>query len=475
MSLEVEAGHRVVLGAAADGGHPRQEVLGCAHVDVHVVRAIRRHRGAEHVRGAGRQERHGRVGVVHDEHERRAGRERVGDAGGRGRALDLERGDERLPAGSRRSGLPTPSPRRARRRRASRARPGAPARARRATTPTPASAGIENPNVINRSAGNQPVSNPTGAPSTTSAVHAASTRRANPLVRISPSAASGSASHWTYRVHRWSARSRYACRTASLMPARRRKPSFDVSTASRAGPIVIASSPAPTTAPPATVATATRPASLCHPRSCRASDHTATAARTSAPIRKNCGCVRPPPPNAIAAATTPRRRADRQAHRRRDERRGEREVREVARGEVHREQPGEEPGEHPRGACSAAFAGHGARGTDEHGRAHADRGPERRLERGGDGRHGQVRRAGEDGQERGAAGPLTDDREPLRRAHPCPPQVDGDVGADTEPVPVPDERREQHAEDEERQTPRATRGRCRCATCRCGPSATPWR
>ena len=33
-----------------------------------------------------------------------------------------------------------------------------------ATTPTPASAGIENPNVINRSAGNQPVSNPTGAP-----------------------------------------------------------------------------------------------------------------------------------------------------------------------------------------------------------------------------------------------------------------------------------------------------------------------
>ena len=77
-----------------------------------------------------------------------------------------------------------------------------------ATTPTPASAGIENPNVISRSAGNQPVSNPTGAPSTTSAVHAASTRRANPLVRISPSAASGNASHCTYRVQRWSVRSR---------------------------------------------------------------------------------------------------------------------------------------------------------------------------------------------------------------------------------------------------------------------------
>ena len=161
-----------------------------------------------------------------------------------------------------------------------------------ATTPTPASAGIENPNVISRSAGNQPVSNPTGAPSTTSAVHAASTRRANPLVRISPSAASGSASHCTYRVQRCSARSRYACRTASPIPARRRKPSFDVSTASRAGPIVIASIPAPTKAPPATVATATRPASLSHPRSCRASDHTATTARTSAPIRKNWGCVK---------------------------------------------------------------------------------------------------------------------------------------------------------------------------------------
>ena len=65
------------------------------------------------------------------------------------------------------------------------------------TTPTPASAGIENPNVISLSAGNQPVSSPTGAPITTSAVHAASTRRAKPLVRISPSADNGSASHCT--------------------------------------------------------------------------------------------------------------------------------------------------------------------------------------------------------------------------------------------------------------------------------------
>ena len=189
------------------------------------------------------------------------------------------------------------------------------------------------------------------------------------------------------------------------MPARRRKPSFDVSTARRAGPIVIASSPAHTTAPPATVATATRPASLCHPRSCRASDHAATAASTSAPIRKNWGCVRPPPPNAIAACHDTPARADGQAHRGRDERRGEREVRQVARGEVHREQPGEEPGEHPRRPSPAAFAGHGARGTDEHGRPHADRGAERRLEGGGDGRHGQVCRAGEDRQERGAARP----------------------------------------------------------------------
>ena len=64
-----------------------------------------------------------------------------------------------------------------------------------ATTPTPASAGTENPNVMSRSAGNHPVASPTGAPITTSAVHAASTRRANPLVRISPSAANGRASH----------------------------------------------------------------------------------------------------------------------------------------------------------------------------------------------------------------------------------------------------------------------------------------
>ena len=161
--------------------------------------------------------------------------------------------------------------------------------------------------------------------------------------------------------------------------------------------------------------------------------------REAAAAQRDRGCHDAPP------------RADGQAHRGRDERRGEREVRQVAGGEMDREQPGEEPGEHPRRACPAAFAGHGARGTDEHGRPHADRGPERRLEGGGDGRHGQVRRAGEDGQERGAARPLTDDREPLRRAHPCPPQVDGDVGADTEPVPVPDERREQHAEHDERQ------------------------
>ena len=65
------------------------------------------------------------------------------------------------------------------------------------TTPTPASAGIENPNVISRSAGNHPVSSPTGAPRITSAAHAASTRRAKPLVRIRPSAANGSATHWT--------------------------------------------------------------------------------------------------------------------------------------------------------------------------------------------------------------------------------------------------------------------------------------
>ena len=175
-----------------------------------------------------------------------------------------------------------------------------------ATTPTPASAGIANPNVINRSAGNHPVSSPTGAPTITSAVQAASTRRAKPFVRISPSAANGSASHCTYRVQRCSARSRYAWRTASGMPARRRNPSFDVSTARRAGPIVIANRPPATIAPPPSVARATRPASLRQPRSRRASDHAATPANTSAPIRKNCGCARPPPPSAIAARTVPR-------------------------------------------------------------------------------------------------------------------------------------------------------------------------
>jgi hypothetical protein len=57
----------------------------------------------------------------------------------------------------------------------------------------------------------------------------------------------------------------------------------------------------------------------------------------------------------------------------------------------------------------AIFAGDAARGSDEHGRPDADRGPERRLEGGGDGGHGKVGRAGEDRQERGAARPFTDE------------------------------------------------------------------
>ena len=47
------------------------------------------------------------------------------------------------------------------------------------------------------------------------------------------------------------------------------------------------------------------------------------------------------------------------------------------------------------------------------------------------------------------ARPLTHEGESLRRAHPRPPQVDGDVGPHPEPEPVPDERCEQHPEDHE--------------------------
>ena len=71
---------------------------------------------------------------------------------------------------------------------------------------------------------------------------------------------------------------------------------------------------------------------------------------------------------------------------------------------MHREQPGEEPREHPCRPRPTAFADHGARGADEDGGPHGDRGPERRLEGGGDGRYGQMGRAGEDRQSAGLPG-----------------------------------------------------------------------
>ena len=146
------------------------------------------------------------------------------------------------------------------------------------------------------------------------------------------------------------------------------------------------------------------------------------------------------------------RRAERQADRRRDERSGEREVREVPGREVHREQSGEQPGEHPGRANPPALSGHGARRADEHRRARADRRAERRLEPGGDRGDGQVRDPRQHREERGAPRAFADERQPLRRADPRPPEVDGDIGADAEAEPVPDERCQQHGEDDERQT-----------------------
>ena len=252
------------------------------------------------------------------------------------------------------------------------------------TTPTPASAGIEKPNVISRSAGNHPVSSPTGAPRITSAAHAASTRRAKPLGphhaqrrqrEREPLHVAGPPMQRTIEVrmpdvvgHAGTAEEpvlRRVDRQSRGTDRHREQAAREDRAATERG-----EGDPPRVAPPAALATRERPRG--HSREHERADQEELRMCETTAAERDRGQDGAP------------RRAERQADRRRDERSGEREVREVPGREVHGEQPGEEPGEHPGSADPTTLSGHGARRADEHRRSRADHRAERCLEPGGD-------------------------------------------------------------------------------------------
>ena len=68
-----------MLLVADQGGPPRQPVPRGAHVDIGVADPVRRERVADDVPGPGGQERHRRLAVVDQEHQRRARGGGLGD------------------------------------------------------------------------------------------------------------------------------------------------------------------------------------------------------------------------------------------------------------------------------------------------------------------------------------------------------------------------------------------------------------
>ena len=171
------------------------------------------------------------------------------------------------------------------------------------TSPSAARIGIANPNVTNRSAGSHPVTSANATPTNVSRNHERRIRPALPLGDVKPRAASGTETHWTYRVQRCTKRSRYALRSSDVRPARRRNASFDVSTSRGGAPGRTARSPIPSTAPPPSAAAASRNASR---RSCRQARAAATS-RIARQSRRNWGCARPPPASTNTARTAARR------------------------------------------------------------------------------------------------------------------------------------------------------------------------
>ena len=245
-----------------------------------------------------------------------SGGQRVRDPRGGGGAIDLERRDERL--------LPAPRHERAGRHDADERRGDDRGQPHPAFEPEPdgdhADARERRDREPER---DQPVG---GEPSgeqpdrradDTSAVQAASTRRAKPFVRISPSA--GQREREPLHVARPAMQRALEVRVADgvgharapqepvLRRVDRQARGTDRHREQAAGDDRAAAERgerhAPRVAPPAALATRERPRG--HP------------ANTSAPIRKNCGCARPPPPSAIAARHGAPRRPERQADRRR--------------------------------------------------------------------------------------------------------------------------------------------------------------
>ena len=239
------------------------------------------------------------------------------------------------------------------------------------TSPSAARIGIANPNVTNRSAGSHPVTSANATPTNVSTNHERRIRPALPFGAVKPIAASGTETHWTYRVQRWTKRSRYALRSSEVRPARRRNASFDVSTSSGGAPGRTASSPIPSTAAPPSGGPRhpERLAPVAPPREGGRDEQDRDAQQEELRVREAA-----PREHERGEDGRPASRIVQQRARREERRRGD-QVRDVPGREVDGERARQQPRERrPAGARPAADEGRG-RETDRH--------PERDLERRG--------------------------------------------------------------------------------------------
>ncbi len=310
-------------------------------------------------------------------------------------------------------------------------------RRHRRTSPSAARIGIANPNVTNRSAGSHPVASANTTPATVSANHERRIRPALPPGIVNPTIASGTDTHCTYRVHRWTKRSRYAFRSSSVRPARRRNASFDVSTSSAGAPGRTASNPIPSTAPPprAGPRQPERLAPVGPPGGRGGDEQDRDAHQEELRMREPPAGEHERGEHRSSTGPTVQQRSGREERCRRDQ------VRDVAGGQVHRERARQQPREHGAGCLRAP--------PHEGGRGEAHRHAQRDLERRGRLDDREPERPLEDERERRRSGPIRDRRQAVDTREPGPPEVDGRVRAHRELGAARDERPQEPQEQDD--------------------------